>query len=341
MDLFAFTRWLMDIPSVSGDEAAVARALAAQLEASGYDVELQAVEGARANLLATTAARPRVVLSTHMDTVPPYIAPSEDDEYIYGRGACDAKGIIAAQICAAERLRAAGLEELGLLFTVDEEQASMGARRANEHPRAGECAYLINGEPTDNLLAVGSKGSLRVRLSTTGRAAHSAYPEQGESAIEQLLDVLAEMRAFAWPHDEFFGATTCNIGVLSGGTASNVIPAQAEAVLQFRLVTDAARIKRELERIVNGRAQLEWLSASEPVRLHALAGFKPTVVRFTTDIPYLSNWGQPLLIGPGSILDAHTAHERVAKRELEQAVELYVRLVRALLGREIESDHAG
>jgi acetylornithine deacetylase len=337
MDLFAFTRWLMDIPSVSGDEAAVARALATHLEAAGYDVELQTVEGARANLIATTAARPRVVLSTHMDTVPTHIASSEDDAYIYGRGACDAKGIIAAQVFAAERLRAAGVAETGLLFTVDEEQASSGARRANEHPRARECEYLINGEPTDNLLAVGSKGSLRLRLKTAGRAAHSAYPEQGESAIEKLLDVLADIRSVDWPRDEFFGETTCNIGTISGGAGANIIPAQAEAVLQLRLVTDAARLKRELERLTAGRAQIEWLSASEPVRLHALAGFEQTVVRFTTDIPYLSNWGRPLLIGPGSILDAHTAHERVSKRELERAVDLYVELVRALL---VESEHA-
>jgi acetylornithine deacetylase len=331
MDLFAFTRWLMDIPSVSGDEAAVARALAAHLEGTGYQVELQQVAGERANVFATTSTRPRIVLSTHMDTVPPHTPASEDEEYIHGRGACDAKGIIAAQIFAAARLRAEGVEEIGLLFTVDEEQASTGARAANEHPRARECEFLINGEPTDNLLAVGSKGSLRVRLKTTGRAAHSAYPEQGESAIEKLLDVLAEMRAHNWPRDEFFGATTCNIGTINGGAASNIIPAQAEAVLQFRLVTDAARIKNELARIAADRAQVEYLSISEPVRLHAVAGFAQTVVRFTTDIPYLSNWGAPLLIGPGSILDAHTAHERIAKRELEQAVELYVRLARALL----------
>ncbi|PYS91366.1 MAG: peptidase dimerization protein [Acidobacteria bacterium] len=333
MNLIAFTRQLIDIPSVSGDEAVVARALAAHLEALGFRVKLQTVAGERANVIATTAARPRVVLSTHLDTVPPHIAASEDDEYIYGRGACDAKGIIAAQVAAAERLRAEGVEEIGLVFTVDEEQGSTGARAANEHPLARECEYLINGEPTDNLLAAGSKGSLRVRLKTTGRAAHSAYPEQGESAIEKLLAVLAEIRAHDWPRDEFFGETTCNIGTIDGGAGANIIPAAAEAVLQLRLVTDAARIKRELERIADGRAQIEWLSVSAPVRLHAVTGFEQCVVRFTTDIPYLSNWGAPLLIGPGSILDAHTAHERVSKRELERAVKLYVRLVRALLAR--------
>ncbi len=331
MDLFACTRQLIDIPSVSGDETAVARFLAAYLEGAGYKIELQTVAGERANLIATTAAVPRIVLSTHMDTVPPHSAAREDAEYIYGRGACDAKGIIAAQLAAAAQLRAEGIEEIGLLFTVDEELGSTGARAANEHPTARSCEYLINGEPTDNLLAVGSKGSLRVRLSTTGRAAHSAYPEHGESALEKLLDVLQAIRAHDWPRDEFFGATTCNIGTISGGTGANVIPAAAEAVLQFRLVTAAARVQTTLAQIAAGRAEVEILSSSEPVRLHAVAGFAQTVVRFTTDIPYLSHWGTPLLIGPGSILDAHTTHERIAKRELAGAVELYVRLVRALL----------
>ncbi len=333
MDLFAFTRQLIDIPSVSGDEAAVARFLAAHLESVGYQVELQQVAGERANVIATTTTAPRVVLSTHIDTVPPHIAACEDNEYIYGRGACDAKGIIAAQLAAAERLRAAGVEEIGLLFTVDEEQGSLGARAANKHPMARLCKYLINGEPTDNLLAVGSKGSLRVRLKTTGRAAHSAYPEQGESAIEKLLDVLQAIRTHDWPHDEFFGATTCNIGMINGGMGANVIPATAESVLQFRLVNEATRVQTELARIVNGRAEVETLSVAAPMHLHAVAGIAQSVVRFTTDIPYLSNWGTPLLLGPGSILAAHTAHERIAKRELEQSVDLYVRLVRALLAR--------
>jgi acetylornithine deacetylase len=334
MDLFACTRQLIDIPSVSGDEAAVARFLATQLERADYKIELQPVAGTRVNVIATTGARPRVVLSTHMDTVPPHIASSEDEAYIYGRGACDAKGIIAAQLAAAEHLRAGGIAEIGLLFTVDEERGSLGARAANEHKLARACEYLINGEPTDNLLAVGSKGSLRVRLTATGRAAHSAYPEQGASAIEQLLDVLADVRAHNWPHDEFFGATTCNIGTISGGTAPNVIAAAAEAVLQFRLVTDGARIIDELKRVVAERVAVEVLSTSAPARLHAVDDFEQCVVRFTTDIPYLSHWGAPLLLGPGSILDAHTAHERVSKRELARAVELYVRLARTLLTRE-------
>jgi len=331
MNLFELTRTLIDIPSLSGEEQEVGRFLASHLEGLGYRVELQEVLDGRANVFATTTARPRVVLSTHMDTVPPFIPSTEDAEEIRGRGACDAKGIIAAQIFAAERLRAEGVQEVGLLFTVDEELGSLGARAANEHSMAEACEYLINGEPTENRLASGSKGSLRVRLSAGGRAAHSAYPEQGESAIEKLLDVLADVRALDWPRNEFFGETTCNIGTLSGGTRPNVIPAAASAELQIRLVTPSAQVGAMLEDAVAGRASVEYMSAAEPVRMHAVEGFESEVVRFTTDIPYLPRWGRPLLLGPGSIRDAHTAGERVSKRELEEAVSLYARLARGLL----------
>ena len=331
MNLFGLTRALIDIPSVSGEEGEVGRFLASHLGGLGYRVELQEVEAGRANVLATTGARARVVLSTHMDTVPPFIPSSEDATHIRGRGSCDAKGIIAAQVTAAERLRAEGVEQVGLLFTVDEELGSLGARAADRHPLAGECEYLVNGEPTGNRLAAGSKGSLRLRLSTEGRAAHSAYPEHGSSAIEKMLDVLADMRACEWPHDEFFGETTCNIGTVRGGTRPNVIPAAAEAELQIRLVTPSETVKAILEETLAGRARVEYLSAAEPVRMHAVEGFEREVVRFTTDIPYLTSWGAPLLVGPGSILDAHTDGERVSKRELEEAVELYARLARTLL----------
>lgn len=333
MNVYELARQLVDIPSVTGCEADVARFLISLLESLDYQVETQEVERERVNVIATLNSPPRAMLSTHIDTVPPYIGSDEDEEFIYGRGACDAKGIIAAQIAACERLRAEGMAEMGLLFTVDEEAGSLGARAANSHPLAASCEFLINGEPTDNKLAVGSKGSLRATIKTVGRAAHSAYPEQGDSAIEKLLDVLADIRACAWPADGFFGQTTCNIGTILGGTRANVIPAEAHADLQLRLVTDAALVKDILERAVRGRAQLEYLSVAEPVRMLELSGFEQTVVRFTTDIPYLTNWGAPLLLGPGSILDAHTPQERIAKRELSAAVELYVRLVQTLTAR--------
>ncbi len=331
MSLFELTRQLIDIPSLTGDEGDVGTFLATYLEDLGYRVEAQTVAPTRFNLLAKTDEPPRIVFSTHMDTVPPFIGSSEDDEYIHGRGSCDAKGIIAAKIFAAERLRATGMKQVGLLFTVDEELGSEGAKAANDHPLAQECRYLINGEPTDNRIAIGTKGSVRLIITTSGRAGHSAYPEFGESAIEKLLDILNDIRAVEWPDDSFFGTTTCNIGVLEGGTRPNVIPDHARAQLQIRLGIDIEQVKRIVERAVGGRGEVEYESAHNPVRLPSSDIFKETtVVRFTTDIPYLSNWGKPVLVGPGSILDAHTDHERVSKRELERAVDLYVKLAQDL-----------
>ncbi|MEJ7618768.1 MAG: M20/M25/M40 family metallo-hydrolase [Pyrinomonadaceae bacterium] len=329
--LIDLTRKLIDIPSVSGEERDVTLFLATLLTELGYAVETQEVTNGRANIFATVRGfAPRVVFSSHTDTVPPFISATEDERFVYGRGACDTKGIIAAQITAAETLRAGNFNELGLLYVVDEELGSLGARRANSHPRAGECRYLINGEPTQNQLAIGSKGSLRLKLAAEGRAAHSAYPEEGESAVEKLLDALARVRAARWPIDDFFGDTTCNIGVLKAGTRPNVIAAHAEAELQIRLVTPSSVVKQILEQVVGESARVEVMSVTEPVRMMDVPGFQRSVVRFTTDVPHLTNWGEPLLIGPGSILDAHTAQERISKRELHEAVELYARLARTL-----------
>ena len=330
MNVFELTRQLIDIPSVTGEELAVGQFLAGYLEHLGYRVERQEVAPERFNVIATTEAPPRIVFSTHMDTVPPFIESSEDEEFIYGRGSCDAKGIVAAQIFAAQRLRDEGVNDVGLLFTVDEELGSLGAQAANKHPLARDCHYLINGEPTDSRLATGTKGSVRVIITTEGRAAHSAYPEAGESAIEKLLDILQDIRACEWPEDSFFGTTTCNIGVLSGGTRPNVIADKARAELQIRLGIDIEHIKGVLEDAAGTRGRLEYSSAHNPVRLFSVPGFDECVVRFTTDVPYLSEWGKPLLLGPGSILDAHTDHERISKRELEQAVDLYLRLSKQL-----------
>jgi acetylornithine deacetylase len=334
MNVTELTRKLIDIPSVTGAEKSVGLFLESHLEGLGYVVEMQEVENDRFNVFATTGAWPRVVLSTHLDTVPPHIISSENEEKIFGRGACDAKGIIAAQIVAAERLREEGVQEIGMLFTVDEEQGSLGAQLANKTKIEQPPEYLINGEPTDNKLASATRGSLRLKLRTKGRAAHSAYPEQGESAIEKLLDVLESVRKCQWPSDRLLGETTCNIGVIGGGTRANVIPEEAYADLQLRLVSTAGAVKSMLENANAGRAQLEYSSEHEPVHLHTIDGFEPCIVRFTTDIPYLSKWGTPLLLGPGSILNAHTDHECVEKRELTRAVDLYAKLVRALLASE-------
>ncbi len=292
---------------------------------------MQAVSENQNNVIAYLNETPDVFLSTHMDVVPPFIPPTSDDEKIYGRGACDAKGIIASQIIAAEELRKHGVTNIGLLYTVDEEQGSSGAKAANLHPIAAKCKYLINGEPTDNDLAIGSKGSLRLYVKTKGKAAHSAYPEMGESAIEKLLDILEDVRKVELPKDEFFGETTLNIGLISGGLATNIVPANAETGLHIRMVTELEPVMEILQEAVGERGEIEIMSCSLPVKMLEVEGFNQKVVRFTTDIPHLPNWGTPLLLGAGSILDAHTKHEFVLKKDLEKAVELYINLVKKLL----------
>ncbi len=331
MNLFELTKSLINIPSISENEEAVGFFLRDYLESLGWTVELQAVSSNQNNIIAYLNDTPRVFLSTHLDVVPPHIPASEDDEKIYGRGACDAKGIIASQIFAAEELRKQSINDIGLLFTVDEEQGSSGARAANNHELAAKCEYLINGEPTDNDLAIGSKGSLRFLIKASGKAAHSAYPEMGESAIEKLLDILNDVRQIEFPDDEFFGETTNNIGLISGGLKTNVIAPNAEAGLHIRLATDEKPILEVLENTVDGRGEIEVMSIAKPVKMLQVEGFRQKVVRFTTDIPHLSNWGTPLLLGAGSILVAHTKDEFVLKRDLEEAVGLYVNLVKTLL----------
>lgn len=332
MNLFELTKSLMNIQSISGEEETVGFWLRDHLKTLGWNVELQPVSENQNNVIATLNESPRVWLSTHMDTVPPFIPPTEDDEKIYGRGACDAKGIIAAQITAAEQLRKEGITDIGLLYTVEEERASTGAKAANLHPLAAKCEYMINGEPTDNDLAIGSKGSFRLMIRTSGKAAHSAYPEEGDSAIETLLDILEDIRRTHFPHDEFFGETTVNIGTIDGGLALNIIPPNAEAGLLIRLTTKREPIEQALESVIRGRGDIEVLSCSEPVRLFPVEGFTQKVVRFTTDIPHMPNWGKPLLLGPGSILVAHTRDEFVLKKDLETAAGLYFALVKKLLG---------
>ena len=331
MNLFELTKTLIDIPSISEDEKEVGFFLRDYLQSLGWTVELQPVSENQNNVIAWLNETPRVFFSTHMDTVPPFIASSEDAEKIYGRGACDAKGIIASQIFAAEELRKQGIEDIGLLYTVDEEQGSAGARAANKHSIAAKCEFMINGEPTDNDLAIGSKGSLRFNIKTKGKAAHSAYPEMGESAIEKLLDILTAVRKIEFPNDEFFGETTCNIGLLSGGLKTNVIPPDAEAGMHIRLATDDKPILEILEKVVADKGDIEIMSVALPVKMLAVEGFRQKVVRFTTDIPHLSNWGTPLLLGAGSILVAHTKDEFVLKKDLEAAVGLYENLAKKLL----------
>jgi acetylornithine deacetylase len=328
MELFELTRELIGIESITGNEKAVALWLRDYLAGLGYEVTLQPVAPDRFNIVAT-AGCPEFVFSTHIDTVPPFIPFREDEEFLYGRGACDAKGIVAAQIEAAERLRRSGESRIGLLFVVGEERSSPGALCANRSPAGSR--FLINGEPTDNRLAVGSKGSLRAELEAHGRAAHSGYPEAGESAILKLLDVLQDLRAAALPSDPVLGGSTCNIGLLSGGTRANVVADRATAEVMFRCAVPVEEFKGVLERAAAGRVDVRYLFEVPIVRMNVIDGFATTVVSFTSDVPFLTAWGRPFLIGPGSILDAHTDDEKISRRQLSEGVETYVRLARALL----------
>jgi acetylornithine deacetylase len=328
MHIFELTRRLMEIESITGNEAAAGYFLRDYLSGLKYDVSLQEAAPNRFNVIAF-AGEPELVFSTHIDTVPPYLPVSEDEEYLYGRGACDAKGIVAAQINAAEKLRASGASRVGLLFVVGEERDSVGALAANKIPPGSR--FLIDGEPTDNHLAMGSKGSLRVEISARGKAAHSAYPQMGESAILKLLDLLEEIRAMALPHDPILGESTCNIGILEGGAKANIIPDSARAELMFRSVEPIELLKERLETLVGGRADRRYLFEVPPFIMEAIEGFETTVVAFASDAPFLTQWGKPFLLGPGSILNAHTDHERISKQELLEGVELYLRLARTLL----------
>lgn len=331
-NVVALTRLLVEIPSVSGEEAHVGEVLAELLGGMGLEVIRQPVPGGRFNVLAHgRGVQPEVVFNTHMDTVPPLLPFRETETHLYGRGVCDAKGILAAQLCALEQIVARGESRVGVLITVDEEVGGLGARIANTLPQAEGCRYVIGGEPTENQLATGSKGALRVRLQTSGVPAHSAYPEFGLSAIEALLDVLSDLRALPWPIDPHFGATTCNIGRMSGGVADNVIAPSAEATLMVRLTVPSEEVLALIDHAVAGRAAVEVLSVSERMAFHTVPGFPTTLVRYGTDLPYLTRWGTPLLYGPGTILVAHTDHEEIAKSALFQAVDDFARLATTLL----------
>jgi acetylornithine deacetylase len=327
-DVVALAAELLTIESTSGSEGKVVDFVSRWLISRGWNVSLQQVTPGRANVWAARAGG-GVTLSTHLDTVPPFVPPRLEDGKLYGRGACDAKGIVAAMLVAAERLAAVGEERVDLLFVVGEEGGSDGARAANRLPATSR--FLINGEPSESRLASGAKGSLRVTLRTTGREAHSAYPHLGKSAIEPLIDLLPTLRSVTFPSDPQLGDTTANIGLIRGGSAGNVIPAHAEAELMFRLVGDVAPVRDIIERWVAGRAEIEYGSHIPAQRFHTVPGFDSGPVAYTSDIPLLSRWGTPLLFGPGSIHVAHTPDEAISVEELRASVDAYERLTRSLL----------
>ena len=338
LDPIRFTQQLVEIESITYHEGAVGDFLAAFLTERGWAVEKTQVpqpaespgQSPRWNVYAGVAGQtPDLVFSTHMDTVPPFFSYSEDDEFMYGRGVSDAKGIISAQTAAAEALRSEGFK-VGLLFVSGEERDSAGAKAANRSSKGSR--FLINGEPTDNRLAIASKGALRAVFRATGKMAHSAYPELGDSAVHKLVGVLDKLLSLELPVTDDIGPSTLNIGQVHGGYAPNVIADRAEAQVLVRLVGDASPVRTALLEAADGLAEVDFTLEIPFVRLRAVPGLPTMIAKFTTDIPQLSNWGEPLLLGPGSIHVAHTPHEKLAKKELLEAVDLYTRVAKQLLG---------
>ena len=343
MDAIALTRQLIDIESISGNEAEAGDFLFRELSRLGYQSKRMPVEGDRANVYALSPEEPHpaVVFSTHMDTVPPFIPSSEDATRIFGRGSCDAKGIIAAQIAAAERLRQQGIY-VGLLFVVGEERDSLGAKIANDYAVAEQSSketahrpnghhFLVNGEPTENRIALASKGTLRVEVTASGRMAHSAYPELGDSAIDKLIPALARLRAMPLPSDPEIGPCTLNIGLIEGGRAPNVIPDHAHADLLYRLVGPSEGLRQQISATAGAEVKIDFPLELPFLRLRTVDGLPTMIAAFTTDIPKLTNWGEPLLIGPGSIHVAHTEGEFIEKKQLVDAIDLYCEIAKRLV----------
>ena len=335
-DLFRYLREIVDIPSVTGDEKAVAERVGADLAAAGFDVEFDEVVPGRPNLIARAGSgQPRLWYCTHLDTVPPFFPSSESATHIGGRGSCDAKGILAAMLFAARRLRDEGVSGFGLAFTVGEEVDSAGAihleKRGPGHPIEG--VHLVCGEPTEGLMASGHKGTLRVRIQVRGKAAHSSHPEAGDSAIHRLLALIAHLQSLDWGSSEVLGSATLNVGLISGGLAGNVLAPSAEATLYWRLVGEAEPARRRLEAILAADENLsfEHVGQNDAVLCRTLPGFEVAPMSYSTDIPFMPSWGTPLLIGPGSIHDAHTAHEHVLKSDLVAAVGYYQKIAHLLL----------
>jgi acetylornithine deacetylase len=330
-------RQLIDIDSTTGREGEVAAWLAAYLRERGYSVLEQPLDHGRTNVIAA-ACEPDIVFSTHFDCVPPFFPSRLEGDRLYGRGACDAKGILAVQVAAAERLRAGGDTRVGLVFVAGEERGSDGAKAANRI--RSQSRYLVNGEPTENRLGAATRGVYRVRLVARGRAAHSGYPELGESAIEKLLDALVALRTAPLPEDAVLGRTHYTVGMLDGGVAPNVVPPHASAEILFRSVGPHDLLREVVAAAVQGHVDVEDVLEVPAVRLRTVEGFETAVFAYTTDIPFLSAWGTPLLLGPGTIHVAHTDQEHVEIAALEQGVDLYVQLARRLLSESGDRDAA-
>ena len=325
---FQLTTQLMRIPSVTGNEAEVGEFLSRYLADSGYRAVRQEVEPGRSNVLAFADEEPTFVFCTHIDTVPPFLPVSEDNDFIRGRGACDTKGIIAAMLEAGVRLRASGIRRFGYLFVVGEEVNGAGAKAANNLKWNSQ--YVVVGEPTRNLMARAQKGTFNANLGFTGRAAHSGYPEEGVSAISGLWRVLQDCESANWGDDPVLGRGTFNVGVFQGGERANIVPGKASASIMIRTIEERLKTEGRIRGIVGDRATIDVVSSNDPHLMHVIDGFETTVVSFGSDVPFLGRLGKPILVGPGSILDAHTADEKISKQELMDGIDLYERLARKL-----------
>lgn len=330
-DAIRFARRLIDIPSPTEDEFDAAVFLHDELAELGYSCRRQPVSERRFNLFASAGGTPRVIINSHIDTVPPWFAAREDDDFLYGRGACDTKGIIAAMLAAGERLRASGLNDFAYLFVVGEETDSIGAKMANKEFAGLGSKYVLVGEPTESTFARASKGALTCFVRFDGIAGHSAYPERGDSAINKMVAAIAEINATAWDSDDDLGETTVNVGVVRGGEKPNVIPAEAECQMIFRTVTRPEEVQAKLQSIVERHGGTITVSRGNPPQMMKVPDGMPSrVVAFNSDVPHLGALGEPLLFGPGSILDAHGANEKIGKKELLESVQTYADTVIAL-----------
>ncbi|HEY6844172.1 MAG TPA: M20/M25/M40 family metallo-hydrolase [Thermoanaerobaculia bacterium] len=334
IDPIKLARKFIDIASPTGGERAMGEAVERELQQLGLTTRRHEVERDRFNVFASSSDRPRVVINSHIDTVPPWFASREDNEKIYGRGACDTKGVIAAMICAGERLLAGGERDFAFLFVVAEETDSIGAKKANVEFKDIGSEYVIVGEPTESKFARASKGALTVTIHFDGVAAHSAYPERGDSAIRKMTRAIEAIESADWGSHEILGKATVNIGVVRGGEKPNIVPASAECELMFRTAGDHEQVRAKLEKLVSGfGGRITLARGNAPQFMFVPDGAPSTVVAFNTDVPHLSNLGKPLLFGPGSILDAHGADEFILKRDVTAAVDVYCDTVTQLCRR--------
>lgn len=330
-DPIAFAKQLIDIPSPTDFERDASAFLHDELSRLGYACRKQEVAAERFNVFASAGGRPRVVVNSHIDTVPPWFAARDDDEFLHGRGACDTKGIIAAMLAAGERLRADGIRDFAFLFVVGEETDSIGAKSANVAFAELGSEYVLVGEPTESRFARASKGALTCFVEFHGIAGHSAYPDRGDSAITKMVAAIAEINAADWGHDDVLGRATVNVGVVRGGEKPNVIPASAECQIMFRHVGDPEDVRRQLDAIVSKHGgTITVARGNPPQHMFVPDGAEPVIVAFNTDVPWLSSLGKPMLFGPGSILDAHGPNERIRKKDLLESVRTYYDTVASL-----------